>query len=335
MRNILSPNNSKDSNPFSKMLDFEEESKNNPQHFNIINEIASSFIKYMMYPNQKDIIIHGQVVASEEPLSQDVIKIDPNIKKDINAKVDIKRRESSPSFVERYFGLASDIWISFYGFLREQGLYSHDDLTLYYDLLKKNMIWSIQFFSDWCIFTQVPKQIFKDENNRLHSTESSSIIWRNHDKNFFIHGIAIEPELWERVVTNTITCNEVFQIDNNEVRSAILSVIDGERLIRETHSKLISTHKWQKKGAAYIPKDHYKKMANEIDINLYECSDPKVVAITRNPIYMLYYQDPSTTRKYFSFVPQNIARHSQGAANSMAFKFKISLEEYLNLTAET
>ena len=224
-------------------------------------------------------------------------------------------------FIEQHFGLPWNSWLSFYSFFDKLDIINNDDFNKYYHETMKNNgkgIWSIQFFRDWCIYTPLPRKIHRDAQNRLHSVDGSAVEWNNKNiKNYFIHGVRFESELWERVVKGTIRVDEIIRIQNQEQKAAILSTISPEKLLREVGAIEMSRH--------IQPKTTNK---NNKPIILYVINHARQLFDTSDLVYILVYEDPSTDRKYFSFVPPEAAK--DGAATAMAWKFGISKELYMN-----
>lgn len=244
-----------------------------------------------------------------------------------------EKKKKELEFIEHYFGLGHETWISFYDYFRKIGILKNDDYNRYSDFLQKG-IWSMQLFKDWCIVTRMPKKIHRDRENRLHSLDGTAIEWWDSttggvssDKNYFIHGVPFNDEsLWEKVVTQKITMKEVMRVSNMEQRNAILAVISPEKFIKELDAKLISTHIQKKKGREYMDEESYNKL-NHKEIKLYEVKNNEISPGMNENIYILLYTDPSTNREYFSFIEP---KHATSALDAMASKFGLTAKEYTN-----
>jgi hypothetical protein len=241
-----------------------------------------------------------------------------------------EKEEIKMEFIEQDFGICYDSWISFYKYFEKIDILKNDDFSRFSKFILKG-IWSIQFFKNWCIITRMPLRIQRDDQNRLHSVDGSSIIWNNkQDKNYFIHGVSFSEELWEKVVTDKITVNEILNIQNMEQRNAILSVISPKILIDNLGAKLISTHKQKKTGREYMDLNSYNKLKHH-EIKLYRING-KFLNLDEEDVYILFYVDPSTTREYFSFIDP---KYTKDAVEAMASKFGLTKQEYLSITAES
>lgn len=246
-----------------------------------------------------------------------------------------KNGENHLKFVEQNFGVTQDIWLSSYSFFQKIGILEDDKFSRYNSFMQKG-IWSAQFFQDWCIITQLPKRISRDPQTRLHSIDGPVLEWRSRgskitDKQYYIHGINFSEDLWDKIVTNKITIGEILKIDNMEQRQAMLSVISPKKFIDECKGILISTHIQKKKGKEYMNEKDYDTVLNHKKIELYRIDDVVNLAL-RNPLYVLLYSDPSTSREYFIFVHPATA---SDAAAAMAGTLGLTREQYINITAET
>lgn len=235
-------------------------------------------------------------------------------------------------WVEQSLGLPwNSGWFSFYTYFDKIGIVSNPDFTNYFGLVKNHGLWSIQFLEDWCIVTQLPKIIRRDEENRLHSIEAPSIEWRNGQKDYYIHGVYFEPELWEQVVSGLMPAMDVLKIENMEQKQAALSIISLSKILKEMDASLISVY-MRKKPPSLSKKcvpDHNKLKFKPIE--LYKISGDKF-SIDED-VKIVHYFCPSTGREYFDFVPE----HIELAEEAMSWKFGFkNIKDYIeNLVIET
>jgi len=202
--------------------------------------------------------------------------------------------------------LSHSEWKAFYDYFEKIGVLNDERFRRYRDIMLAG-IWEIYYFENICIVLTKPKCVRKDENGRLHSIEDGAIEWRDGYKDYFIHGVKFEFELWNKIVKGKITAKEILNIENVEQRYVALSVFGAEKLMEEINSKLINTGK------------------NGIELHEIDSLIPNRI------LKLLKYSCPSTNRVYVSFVPDTI----QNANEGMAWKFKISKEEYEILEVES
>lgn len=238
-----------------------------------------------------------------------------------------------PNQTESGFGFVYNVnWLSFYSLAIKVGWIDSDEHIKIYNFLRKG-IWSIQPFKDCCFVTQMPRKIHRDGERRLHSTESRTIEWRDSGKykNYYIHGVAFDESLWEKIVTETITVAELLKIDNMEQRMAALSVIPPKKMVDDLNAKLIDTHVQKKRGKEYMDKVAYERIEHK-PVKLYKVEDTSSLNVGE-PIYVLFYADPSTGREYFGYVQ---GEHASDSASAMASRLGMTKQQYLNsLIVET
>lgn len=173
----------------------------------------------------------------------------------------------------------------------------------YVNFLSKGIL-ILNVFSKTALVCPMPLKIMRDDQNRFHSLQKPAIKWHNKQGKHFIHGVSFPKQLWNKVIKRELTVKEVLQIDNIERRYVSLQLYDLEQIIKETQAKVI----------------HKSDRGN----TLYE------ITIDDQVIKALKYQCPSTQRIYLSYVPLEI----NDADQAMAWKFKISIEEYKTLRIE-
>lgn len=240
-------------------------------------------------------------------------------------------RDQKLEWVEQGFGLPwNSGWFSFYTYFEMINILDNPDFTNYFGLVKNYGLWSIQFFEDWCIVTQLPKVIRRDNENRLYSVDTPTIEWRNGQKDYYIHGVYFEPELWEQIVSGLLPAKNILKIENMEQRQAALSVIPLSKILKEMDADLISVYKKPEPKLSKKYVKDYKKLDYSKSIELYEIGGSKFGIDEQ--VKILHYFCPSTGREYFDFVPDSIEKAEEG----MAWKFNISLDDYINkLVVET
>jgi len=235
-------------------------------------------------------------------------------------------------WVEQSFGLPwNSYWFSFYTYFRSINIVKSQDFDHYYGLVKNHGLWSIQFFQDWCIVTQLPKIIRRDDENRLHSVDSAAIEWRNGQKDYYIHGVYFEPELWERVVSGNADPKTILKIENQEQRQAALSVVPLKTLLDKMGAVCISEFKKPEPKLSKKYVLEYEKLDYSKSIKLYLIMGEKFGI--NESVKVVNYFCPSTGREYFDFIPPNIERADQAIAWKFGFE---NIKDYIeNLVVET
>ena len=215
-------------------------------------------------------------------------------------------------------------WLLLYSFLEKIGVIQNDDFLRFLGFLKKG-IWSMRCFDQWCIVTEFPKKINRDDENKLHSIDGSSIEWKNKDKNYFIHGVSFKRELWEKVVTDDADPFEILKIQNQEQRQAALTVIPLQNILKRT--KACCKSSFTRPNIPRRSKEcvvEYQKLNFNNQVKLFEIYGG-YFNFEEN-MKIVNYFCPSTGREYFDFVPPHITR----ASESMAWKFDVKEQDYIN-----
>jgi hypothetical protein len=227
--------------------------------------------------------------------------------------------------------------MAIYSYYKKVGMLKSDEFDRYWNFVNKG-VWSMQLYKDWCIITRIPVRISRDAQNRLHSLDGSAIEWRGNLKvvhpfdgrQYYIHGIPFDEQLWDKTVNNKITISEILGIKNMEQRQAVFSAINPMTFIKECGGKCVSTHVQKKQGDRFMSKDTYSKINHE-EIKLFEIKDVAKLGLSRT-LYIMLYKDPSTEREYYMFVNP---RDSIDAATAMAVSLGLTKDEYLRIAAES
>ena len=227
----------------------------------------------------------------------------------------IKNKKLKFKFIEQYFGLGFEYWLSFYEYFKKIGIVEDEEFEKYVRPYKTGKIWSIQYFENFVFICRLPKKVNRDSSNRLHSTTEAAVLWYGSDylvckrDLHFIHGVYFEREEWKKIVNNKISVIELLKMENKEKQRAALSIYSIEKLIEELDAKEI---------------DIYKNPRDGSEITLYKIKKEKV-DLEEDLLY-LKYKDPSTDRIYISGIPPSIKK----ANVAMAWKFGLTVEDYEN-----
>lgn len=87
-----------------------------------------------------------------------------------------------------------------------------------------------------------PRCIIKlNQENQHHSEIQPAIQWKEGLKLYFLNGIKFEKDLWQEIVSKTISTEEALKLENIEQRIIALKYIGGDKLERDLGGKIIST----------------------------------------------------------------------------------------------
>ena len=83
---------------------------------------------------------------------------------------------------------------------------------------------------EFCIVSDFPERLEKDEQNRPHSITGPSHRWRDGFEFYYIHGVKLEKDLWEKIVSGKMTAEEVFAVENTEHRRIAYEIMDKTKM---------------------------------------------------------------------------------------------------------
>lgn len=160
---------------------------------------------------------------------------------------------------------------------------------------------------DFIMVCNRPSNISRDEEGRLHSDIGKAIEWPDGWGFHVINGVRFDknPELWEKIVNQTLTTEEFARIDNSEHQTIALQYLRPDRLLRQMNAKLI--HKGIK-GTKLYQVDNFMG--------------------TEQTEYCMWMQDWSTPREFIEWVPPAIGKQKD-ADLAQANAWQIPLEDYL------
>ena len=214
-----------------------------------------------------------------------------------NLEHDNKKNE----FVEHWFGSWNAGWLSFYEFFKEIGIIKSKDFDDYNKLQKQ--AFSIVYYDTFVVLCKLPIKTLRDDQNRLHSVESSAIKWRDHTENYFIHGVPFDKELWTKVTKRTITSKEALTLENTDQRFVALQHIGFEKILDSMDKVLLDR-------SSYGNDLYSTQFADGIELR-----------------FLTYPDIDNPRRKRISFVDPSM----DNADEAMAWKHNCSVDEYHNM----
>jgi hypothetical protein len=142
-------------------------------------------------------------------------------------------------YQEAYYGRCDDLyWIAFYDFFEQLGIVKNELFNEIRELADCGLFSSIQF-DKVCLACKPPIYIKRDDKGRLHCPDGYAIEFEDGYALSFLHGVYIEPELFNKVASRTITASEIIQIKNTEQRTAILQVVGFIDVLEELGYEII------------------------------------------------------------------------------------------------
>lgn len=198
-------------------------------------------------------------------------------------------------------------WSSYIDFFEAIGIVDFEKWKQYKTYMKSGQFMGV-YLDGLAVVCRRPVHVFRDEQLRLHSEMAPAIEWCDGYKIWFLHGESFEFELWQKIVSQEITAQEVMKIDDVDKRTIAISMLKPEEMLKQLKAKLIDT--------------------GSEGTKLYEC---KNFMGTRKTEFCMVMQDHSTPRVFIEFVPPAIGK-KRSAVAAQAAAYGIPEDQYLNIT---
>lgn len=130
------------------------------------------------------------------------------------------------------FGDFSDSdWVAFYDYFQEIWLslgISEKKFNIFKDMIYGGVYNMIQF-EKVCFVSELPIHCFKDERKRLHNTKWPAIEWRDGYKIYCIDWQILEEEMFDKIVNDRLSVEELLAIENNDTRAVAYEYFDKNK----------------------------------------------------------------------------------------------------------
>jgi len=118
-------------------------------------------------------------------------------------------------------------WVSFYNYFSRIGVLENKDFEKYTKLIRSGCFQTYAY--DNIVFAvKPPSNMVRNETGELNNAFGPALEFRNGHKYYIINGFNISQEIFEAVCDRTYTPEQFFKEDNEEVKSAIISLM-GQR----------------------------------------------------------------------------------------------------------
>ena len=214
-------------------------------------------------------------------------------------------------------GLGQDSgWVSFYDFFINTKIINHEKFDQYKEFIKSGVYDTI-LFNNFAIGCRRPNFVSRDEQGRMHNDTRSAVSWRDGFELYYLAGVHFEKELWQKVVSGTMTFKEILDIENTEQRLQAMRFnpsalwLESPKLINKT------------------PRDNELYVIEDSEVNkLYD--EPKV--------WLLRFRDPSKKAPnnwMIEEVDPKLCETTQDADLVQAYHLGLTADEYKLLKQET
>ena len=148
---------------------------------------------------------------------------------------------------------------------------------------------------------------------QFHSDQLPAIEWKNGEKVYYLDGVHLPKDLWQKIVSKEMSLSEIMKIEISDQRTVALKY-NPQAIIKE-NAKLI----------------HKDDRNNE----LYLVEGSEINTLTDFPkMYFLKMLCP-TGRVFIEGVPPEIAEEKLNATDCQAYLCGLTKSEYMSMTLES
>ncbi len=192
---------------------------------------------------------------------------------------------------------------------------------------------------EFCIVSDFPEILTKDEQNRPHNKYGPSHRWRDGFEIYHLDGVRLPKELWEKITSKKLTAADLANITDIDQRVVAqkygLSIKDfieslDATLLNEGANRHYLRDIKQRTIKRLMVKEDLELANVTIHNKLYKTDFFK----GQGTKYFLVYNDPSTDDQYFSFCTQGVEKYGEDADAVMGWKHHMTKKEYLSLERE-
>jgi len=168
---------------------------------------------------------------------------------------------------------------SWYEYWKEIEIVNDDKANKYIGFMRAGSFYTF-FFEKVAFIMQRPDAVYQDEQKRLHSIEGPAIQWADGTGIYSINGVSFDKKLWEKVVGDKLTAQQVFAIENTEQRRVAYELMDKLKMKKLKNYEVLD----------HRDSDEQGKMDEIVQFNVDGFDEP-----------FLYYhcECPTTGRRYF------------------------------------
>ena len=152
-----------------------------------------------------------------------------------------------------------------------------------------------------------------DTPPKFHSDQLPAVAWKNGGEFYFLDGVILPKELWQRIVSKEMSLSEIMAIEISDQRTVALKY-NPQAIINE-NAKLIH--------------------ADEINNELYLVEGQEINKITKHPEMWFLKMLCPTGRVFIEGVDPEFAQTHQNATECQAELCNLTLPEYLSMKLQS
>ncbi|MBF0651686.1 hypothetical protein IR083_22975, partial [Dysgonomonas sp. GY75] len=142
----------------------------------------------------------------------------------VGASVGASVRDSVGDY-SSYIGVNNFGWVSFYDFFERIKVLDNFKFRNYKKIIKSGAFNAYEY-ENYVFAIQPPTSISRDNRDRLHSVNDASVKFKDGSEYYFIHGVSIKEEMFNKLINNEYTFESFVKEGNEEMKAAVLSFIE-------------------------------------------------------------------------------------------------------------
>ncbi len=129
-------------------------------------------------------------------------------------------------------------WGAFYKLCRKLFCYPNRYYGTFLHLVESGM-YDLILLDGVCIMVPYPVVVKRNERGQLHSENAPALAWKDGYALYFLHGLRLEWELWQKITTRALSPQEILSLKNQEIRRVAIEIYGYEKIINAC-AKIIS-----------------------------------------------------------------------------------------------
>ena len=115
-------------------------------------------------------------------------------------------------------------WVSFYDFFTQIGVINHKDYNEFRNLLSSGIYDMIQL-KGFCIVSDLPKEISRNQNNQLHSVTGPAIAFKDSYSQHYVNGRFLPEKYFAAICEGKYTMQDFINESNEEYKSTCIALM--------------------------------------------------------------------------------------------------------------